>query len=129
MSDPTPKSPKAPDLDPARVRAELAALDATGQKVAGGLVVVMMREPERVRDREWLLENFTLLSAKALELSDADKDALQAYVRAERDAVLNATFRLFLRVAEDVRGLSGEAAEGAGTLGQATMIALSYFEA
>ena len=99
----------------------------TGRKIAGGLVVVMMREPERVREREWLLENFTLLSAKALELGAANQTELQAYVRRERDAVLNATFRLFLRVAQDVHGLN--AGESTGTLGQATILALSYFEA
>lgn len=101
-----------PDLAPAKVRAELAALGPDARKIAGGLVVVMMREPDRVRDREWLLENFTLLSAKALELGDEDQAALQDFVRRERDAVLNATFRLFLRVAEDMRGLTGAAVEG-----------------
>jgi hypothetical protein len=127
MDDPKEALKPAPNLDPAVVRAELAALSHTGRKIAGGLVVVMMREPERVREREWLLENFTLLSAKALELGDANQAELQAYVRRERDAVLNATFRLFLRVAQDVHGLN--AGESTGTLGQATILALSYFEA
>lgn len=126
MTQPHEASGTVPDLDPATVRAELAALGPAARKVAGGLVVVMMREPERVRDREWLLENLTLLSAKALDYGDAEQEALRAFVREERDAVLNATFRLFLRVAEDVKGLT--AGEATGTLGQATMIALSYFE-
>jgi len=129
-SAPEPGPGKGPDLEPARVRSELAALGADARKIAGGLVVVMMREPNRVRDREWLLENFTVLSAKALELGDEDQAELKAFVRRERDAVMNATFRLFLRVAEDMRGLTGGVAEGgaSGTLGQATMVALSYFD-
>jgi hypothetical protein len=109
--------------EPAVLRAELAALGDEARKVVGGLVVVMMREPERVRDREWLLENYTLLASEALGLGDGRLDELQTFVLAQRDAVLNATMRLFLRVAADLSGLGGES-----TLGQATIIALSYFE-
>lgn len=109
--------------EPADLRAELAGLSQTARKVVGGLVVVMMREPERVRDREWLLENYTLLSSEALGLGDDEVEQLKEFVRSERDAVLNATLRLFLRVARDLEGIGGQP-----TLGQATMVALSYFE-
>jgi len=116
-------SPSNSVPEPAALRAELARLSQEARKVVGGLVVVMMREPERVREREWVLENYTLLASDALGLDDAAVAELQEFVRAERDGVLNATMRLFLRVAQDLEGLGGEP-----TLGQATMVALSYFE-
>ena len=109
--------------EPAILRAELASLSQEARKVVGGLVVVMMREPERVRDREWVLENYTLLASDALGLGNAEVAELQAFVQSERDGILNATMRLFLRVARDLEGLGGQP-----TLGQATMVALSYFE-
>lgn len=109
--------------EPAALRAELARLSDTGRKVSGGLVVVMMREPQRAREREWLLENYTVLTAKALEADRLKDDELKALVRSERDVILNATMRLFLRVARDLEGLGGTP-----SLGQATVIALSYFE-
>jgi len=88
----------------------------------------MMHSPERVREREWLLENYTLLAAEALGPRATVVAELQAFVRAERDAALNAAFRLFLRVAADLEGLASLPGAPPATLGQATVVALSYFE-
>ncbi len=121
------KSP-SPLPSPAELRAELAALSHDARKIVGGLVVVMMREPGRVREREWLLETYTLLAAEALGLGDAEVERLEAFVRSERDATLNAAFGLFLRVAADLEGLGANPGAPPATLGQATVVALSYFE-
>ena len=116
-----------PTVSPEDLRRQLRSLGPDTQKIVGGLVVIMMRDSERIREREWLLENFTVLAAKAKGLSEAQTQELQAFVQAERDGALNAAFALFLRVAADLEGL-GKHGDQPATLGQATVIALSYFE-
>ena len=122
MHDPVPA--------PEAMRVELDRLDERERKVVGGLIVAMMREPDRVRDREWLLEAYAHIASQALEMGDAELDALRDWVRAHRDGCLNAAFRLFLRVARDLEGLEVVDEDGepaALTLGQATVQAMTYF--
>jgi hypothetical protein len=115
---------------PEGLRAELDGLDQEERKVVGALIVVMMREPARVREREWLLEAYAHIASQALEMGDEQLEQLRDWVRTHRDRVLNASFRLFLRVAEDLRSAAyvdedGEPAPP--TLGQATVLAMTYF--
>ena len=122
MQDPVP-SPEA-------MRAELDALSPECRKVVGALIVVMMREPDKVRDREWLMEAYAHIASQALEMGDEQLDVLQAWVRDNRDTCMNAAFRLFLRVARDLEGAEHVDEDGQPvelTLGQASVVAMTYF--
>lgn len=99
---------------PDEVAALVAPLDQRDRKVLGGLVVCMMREPQRVRDREWLSERFVELANVAQHggdrdsiATDADVAAVAAYARARMTPVLNAAFALFLRTAADLQARGG----------------------
>jgi hypothetical protein len=111
------------------LRAGLAALSPLASKTAAGVIVVMMREPSRVRDREWLAEVFTRVAAKALELPEPlgaeGSRELQRFVRREHRQVLNLCAALFVRVAEDLLSAGGDPARF--DLAQATRLALGYF--
>ncbi len=116
------------------LRCELANLDATQKKLVGGVLAVLFQRPERIRDREWLVEQFTqvvLLAADegglgeklaATQHAHQGVDVVQEYVRRNIDRVLNACIALFVHVADDVRG-----AEGA-TATDAMLQALTYFD-
>ena len=60
---------------PAGLRATLAAFDPRQQKIVGGVVAVMIENPERVRDREWMVE-FAKKSGRPLifALAQSDRD-------------------------------------------------------
>ena len=113
-------SPDSPKSDPLRV--DLMALPEAPRKIVAGLVVLMMKEPDKVRNREWLLEAYTHIAAQALEIGDEHLGKLQAIIQDERDRVLNLSFQLFLRVAEEARALGGTP-----TLAQASVMAMAYF--
>jgi|FLOH01.1.fsa_nt_gi hypothetical protein len=108
--------------EPDRLHTDLMALAEGPSKIVAGLVVLMMKEPQKVRDREWLMEAYTHIAAQALEMGDARLQELQEIIRTERDSVLNLSFQLFMRVAEDAAALGGTP-----TLAQASMMALAYF--
>ncbi|MEZ6014391.1 MAG: GNAT family N-acetyltransferase [Planctomycetota bacterium] len=124
----------------AELRRDLARMDPVRQKLVGGVLAVMFTQPERVRDRDWIVEQFTqvtLLAADAGELGadfeaaqraqDGGSAALQVvqrFVRDNVDQVLNACFALFLHVADDLRG---RAATSLGAHDQ-VLQALSYFD-
>lgn len=110
------------------LRADLARYDETKKKVVGGLLAVMFRSPDRVRDREWIVEQFTqvaLLTGQFDHVEHAHEgvEVAQAWVRENIDGVLNACFALFLHVADDLGG------EDAGTVSpsDALIQALTYF--
>ena len=107
---------------PKALRTQLMGLGEDERKVIAGMVVLMMKEPEKVRDREWILEAYTHISAQALEMGDERLEQLKELVRERRDLVLNASFGLFFRVAQDAAELGGTP-----TLAQATVMAMAYF--
>jgi hypothetical protein len=115
--------------DRTSLRSELAALTPAAQKTAAGVIVVMMREPERVRDREWLLEVFTRVAGRALGFperpSAAQTDELRRFARQNHRQVLNLCAALFVRVAEDL--LASGQAPASADLATATRLALGYF--
>jgi hypothetical protein len=113
-------SPSAPDPD--SLRHAITSLGDWPRKVVIGVVVLMMKEPQKIRDREWLLELYTHVAAQALEMGDERLGELQDLVREQRDEILNLCFQLFLRVAEDARQ-----AGGTPTLAQASVMAMAYF--
>lgn len=107
---------------PEALRTQLMGLGADERKVIAGMVVLMMKKPGKVRDREWLLEAYTHISAQALEMGDERLDQLKELVQERRDLVLNASFGLFFRVAQDAAEIGGTP-----TLAQASVMAMAYF--
>jgi len=109
------------------LRASLSDLDERQRKIVGGVIAIMIENSARVRDREWVAEKFTqvvLLSEEHEDASGAPEvmARVQAYARANVDALLNACFSLFHCVAEDMesRGEAGFTRE------EAVLHALSY---
>ena len=104
-----------PSPDEARV--QLAGLSQRERKIVGGLFAVMVREPTKVRDREWLLGRLAQVAALSNDGGDPESDpttdleALQGYLAEHHDRLLGAAFLLFHRVAVD---LEAQAAEGFG---------------
>lgn len=97
----------------ARLRATLSAFDDRQRKIVAGMITVMIRSPERVREREWVVEQFThlcLLAGDFEEIGGTHEgvDVVQAYVRANIDALMNASFELFQRVAADMAELEAD---------------------
>lgn len=103
------------------LRETLAAFDSLQTKITGGILAVMFRTPDKVRDREWIAEQFTEV---ALLASDFDEvEAAQEYIKAQISPILNACYALFQTVGED---LAARADEDLG-LSDAMNQALSYF--
>lgn len=116
--------------DPQQIRAGIRALDATEKKVLGGMIVVMIRHHGKIKDQEWVAENFTRLAVAALGFghegpADEDIAAVEAFVAKSMGPVLDVAFPLFARVAADMRTRAGVAAF---SLEAARARALSYFE-
>ena len=115
--------------DGPQIRASIAALDAVEKKVLGGMIVVMIRNHAKVKDQEWIAENFTRLTVSALGLSqeravDEDIQEVNEFIDASMGNVLNVAFPLFTQVAQDMRHKSmGQAF----TLEEACEQALTYF--
>ncbi len=91
---------------PEEVRAALAPLDPREQKIVGGMLTVMMTEPDRVREREWIAEQLTRVTLLAGEFEgdspDAGVQAVQDYLRDKAPGLLSASFLLFQRVGLDM---------------------------
>ena len=112
------------------LRATLSEFDETQTKVAGGVVAVMFAEPTRVRDREWMSEQFTqvaLLTGQFEESGHAHEglEVAQSWIQANITPVLNACFALFVHTADDLRQQHGERAFSAS---DAMIQALGYFD-
>ena len=114
---------------PEEVRQALAHLDARRQKIVAGLFAVMIKDPARVRDREWIAENFTRLAVAAHgfdESGEVDEEVqtIQRFVQLSMNQVLDVAFPLFAQVAAE---LSAEKGPGKFSLDDACQRALSYF--
>lgn len=99
---------------PDDVRALVAELDDRDRKVVGGLVTLMIAEPTRVRDHDWLAERFVHVAVLAHEspvdeerATTEDVETVQAYAKARMPSILNTAFALFFRTAEELK-LLGE---------------------
>ncbi|MFT4540317.1 MAG: hypothetical protein ACI841_000596 [Planctomycetota bacterium] len=117
---------QAPDSQ--ALRTTLQAFDERQKKIVGGMITVMIQNPESVRDREWVVEQFTHLVLLAGDFEDVGGshegvELVQKYVQTQIDDLLNATFALFQQVAQDMA--SAESSEQARD--RAVAQALSYF--
>jgi len=116
-------------IDPrAALRTTLAGFDERQQKIVGGVIAVMIENSDRVKEREWITEQFTqivMLSGDLEQVERVDQgiDAVQAYVQTNIDPILSACYRLFQIVAED---LAPRAKEGLSRE-DAVAHALGYF--
>ena len=117
------KTPRAASL-----RASLSTLDARQKKILGGMVTVMIQSPERSREREWIVEQFTHLTLLAGDFEEVDSvdhgmRIVRDYVREHIDGLMNTAFQLFARVADDMSALP----PGERSQERAVAQALSYF--
>jgi len=110
------------------LRRQLAELHPRQQKLVGGMITVMLRNANRIHEREWITEQFTQLALLVTE-SELAEDPVQAaqdtqeFAQANINPVLNASFALFLRVRAD---LSEQDPKPPG-FDDAVARALSYF--
>ena len=114
----------------AELRTSLSGFTEVEKKVVGGVLAAMFASPERVRDREWVVEQFTQVALLTGQFEDAGAahegvEAARAWVRAHIDSALNACFALFVHVADDMRQRHGEATFSAS---DAMIQALGYFD-
>lgn len=112
----------------AALRTTLATFDDRQKKIVGGILAVMIENPDAVRNREWMSEQLaqlTLLSADFEQLDDVMQGVaeVQAYVRENAEPILTACLQLFQFTAED---LAPRVSEGI-TRQDALAHALSYF--
>jgi len=108
------------------LRATLARLDGRQRKIVGGVIAIMIENPERVREREWIAEQFTQVALLACGFEDVGGvqeggGLLQVYVRENIDPLLNACYELFRRVGTDLAPRAGLSRQ------EAVAHALSYF--
>lgn len=101
-----------PETEREDLRGTLAAFDDRQKKIVGGVVTVMIGNPHRVRDREWIAEQFaqvTLLASGFEDVSSAQDGLaqIQGYVQENVNPILNACFRLFQCVADDIAAGGG----------------------
>lgn len=112
---------------PNDVKHALAKLDTRGQKIVGGLLAVMIKNPSRVREREWMAEQLTELTVLAGDFeADAAHEAVelvQQFLQANSEALVRAAFLLFQRVGLDM----AERVESGFTFEDAMECGLSYF--
>ena len=111
------------------LRATLAGFDERRKKIVGGLLAVMIENPDAVRNREWISEQLAqivLLSADVDHLEDVQQGVaeVQAYLRENAEPLLTACYQLFQFTAEDLQARLTE-----GLTKQDAMVhALSYFD-
>jgi hypothetical protein len=100
---------------PDEVRHTLAPFDARHQKIVAGLLAVMMRQPQRVREREWMAEQLIEVTLFAGEFEADSPEAgvrvVQDFLHAHAEELMSASLLLFQRVALD---LAPRAAAGFG---------------
>lgn len=94
-------------IDPETLRAKLAQLGPREQKTVLGLFTVMIQNPARVRESEWMSEQVTHLSLMAGEF-DADTpqagvEAVQSYLAVHAEPMLETATLLFQRVGLDLQ--------------------------
>lgn len=113
------------------LRRELGSFEAREKQIVGALFALMIAHPDRIRDREWISEQFVRVSAVHFEGgTDGAPEMggvslppkLEEYTKAHASRVLNACFALFARVGEDLAEMEEADANAAITR------ALGYFE-
>ena len=111
---------------PEDVRRTLEDFDASSQKIVAGMLTVMIRDPERVRDREWVSEQLAQMTLLAggfeADSPEAGVRAVESYLKANAERLLRASLLLFQRVGLDL----APRAEAGLTFEEAIECGLSY---
>jgi len=118
-------------LDREGLRDTLEGFDETQKKIVGGLIAIMIENPDLIRDREWIAEQFTQVTLLAVDVEDAEDESgpeqgmlkVQSYVQENVNLLLNACYLLFQVVGED---LASRVEEGFSRE-EAVAHALGYF--
>lgn len=113
---------------PTALRDDIRQLDELDRKVLGGLVTLMIREPTRIRDREWMAERFVQVAvvAHGFDQSSAG-DAMEGVARIEgygkqrMGTIVRTALALFVRTAHEL-----EERAGPTTLDDARDVIASY---
>lgn len=112
---------------PDDVRATLGGLDEQRQKIVIGMLSVMINDPQRVREREWMAERLTELTLLTGEFeADTPQDgvqAVEAYLLEHSGDLLRGSLLLFQRVSLD---LAPRAETGGFTFEDAVQTGLAY---
>lgn len=115
-------------LEPNAVRSALSALDARQRKIVIGLVAILIQNPRRVQEREWVSEELSRVALLSLgeevESGPQAVEDLQAYLKANGPLLLRSALQLFQRAGLD---LQAEAASGF-TFERAMEVVVSYLE-
>ena len=98
----------------AALRAVIGQLDALDRKVLGGLVTLMIHEPTRIRDREWMAERFVQVAVVAHGFDQAGADdatagvaVIEGYGRLRMGAIVRTALALFVRTAHELEARTG----------------------
>ena len=115
-------------LDREGLRDTLERFDETQKKIVGGLIAVMIENPNLIRDREWIAEQFTQVTLLAVDIEkepgpEQGMRKVQSYVQENVNPLLNACYLLFQVVGED---LASRVEEGFSRE-EAVAHALGYF--
>lgn len=106
----------ATSQDPPELRAKLRNLPDREQKIVVALIAAMIDQSDRVRDREWVSEQFTNTVGLALDVgSDPDLESgpqgmarVQEYIAANAADLLPLAFGVFGQVALTLQREGGE---------------------
>lgn len=105
------------------VRQQIGPLDELDRKVLGGMVALWMADPRRLRDREWVAQQFVQVAVVAHGFqgegdaaSSDDVERVRLYANLRMAPILDVALSLFVRVAEDLRGTQGATIEQARDL-------------
>lgn len=111
--------PPLPDRTALRVT--LAGFSDRQTKITGGVLAIMFRCPDQVRDREWISRQFCEVTALAGEFDDLDQ--AREYIQAQIHTILSACYALFQVVGEDLAPRVKDGLTSVDAMDQA----LSYF--
>ncbi len=103
------------------LRSELSRLAHREQRVVGGLVAILFRNAQRVRDREWVAQQFAHVAQLSGEFDTVPQ--LEGYADAHGPAVLRATLGLFGLVGQDMQPLVDKGFTSEDAMAQA----MTYF--
>lgn len=116
--------------DRTALRTELQTFDDVEKKVVGGMLAVMFGQPAKIRDREWMSEQFTQVALLTGQFEDVEHahdgvERAQEWIQTKIGKLLSACVALFVHVAEDMRERHGE---GEFSASDAMIQALAYFD-
>ncbi len=97
---------------PDEVRELVRELDDRERKIAGGMLALMIVEPTKSRDQEWMSERFVQVAVVAhgfdpqgAHATTEDVATIESYARDHMGRIVKVALALFVRTAEELRDL------------------------